>query len=218
MILLPDRLAESLFPPGVIVAGGPVADWQGPLDAIEGAAIAAAGPRRRAEFVAGRQAARAALAQLGWPPVALLRADDGPPIWPEGVTGSISHGGGSCLAAVCQTRVASALGLDIEALHPLGADLIAEVCSPTELGLLVTEPEIGLAALRVFSAKEAAYKAQYMLTRTILGFDAISVTLQPDDGFVAVLQCDVGRLPAGTGWAGRQIATAGLLISALAIS
>lgn len=214
MSLRPDQLAQSLFPPGVAVAGGPVTDWQGPLAPSEGQAVAAAGPRRRAEFVAGRTAARAALARLGWPPAALPRAADGPPLWPQGVTGSISHAGGYCLVAV-STSVA-ALGLDIEALHPLTADIIAEVCTPAERGLLVTDPDIGLAALRIFSAKEAAYKAQFMLTRCTLGFEDITVALSADGGFVATLQRQAGAFATGTTWAGRQAPVAGLLISALA--
>ena len=218
MTLPPDRLAAELSPPGIIVTGGPIADWQGPFDPTEDAAVAAAGPRRRAEFIAGRMAARAALARFGWPAVGLPRAADGPPVWPDGITGSISHGAGWCLAALCLTSTARAVGLDIEARHPLSAELIAEVCSPAELGLLVTEPDIGLAALRIFSAKEAAYKAQFMLSRASFGFDGIAVTLRPDGGFVATLMQDAGPIVAGTAWPGRQAAMGDLLISALVIA
>src|SRR6266702_4246752 len=38
------------------------------------------GPHRRAEWRAGRQAARAALAELGFPAATIGRADDGAPV------------------------------------------------------------------------------------------------------------------------------------------
>ena len=161
--------ARRLLPPFVQVAGGPVADWQGPLHPAEAPAIRNAGTARRAEFVAGRLAARAALAALGQV-CGLARRPDGPPVWPAGLTGSIAHGGGACLAAVARLTDLRGLGVDLERVGALAPDLAPEILTQQELALIgSTDPT------RAFCAKEAAYKAQFMLTGRSLGFHDLTV-------------------------------------------
>jgi 4'-phosphopantetheinyl transferase EntD len=160
--------ARALFPPGVRVAGGAIADWQGPPTGAEAQAVKAAVPARRAAFAAGRTAARAA---LGLPGADLPRHPDGPPVWPQGWTGSISHTGDTCLAAVAPTGAFAALGLDIDRSSGLAPDLVAEVLTPDEQTLLAgRDPTV------FFCAKEAAYKAQFTLTRRLLGFHDVTIT------------------------------------------
>ncbi len=48
-------------------------------------------PKRIHEFAGGRACARAALSQIGYGGVAVLRGADRAPIWPAGATGSITH-------------------------------------------------------------------------------------------------------------------------------
>ena len=103
-------------------------------------------------------------------------SDDRAPIWPVGLTGSITHTGFAALCVLCRKETALAVGLDLEEDCPLDPALIAEVC-PTE-DLDPSDP--GRQALRIFSAKEAAYKAQYPETRTIFGFDGLQVRPEPD--------------------------------------
>ena len=201
--------ARALLGPGVAVAGGRVADWALPLLPGEAAAVARAVPHRRAEFAAGRASARAAMAALGLAPTPLPRRPDGPPLWPDGVAGSITHGGGHVLAAVARTGDGlDSLGLDLEPFTPLPADLAALVCRPDE-----DESQ----AIRVFGAKEAAYKAQFALTGRILDFGALRVTLQADGGFLATFTQGAGRFGRGCSIAGRQALVGALLVSAARI-
>ena len=91
------------------------------------AALAGAVPKRRAEFVAGRRAARLAMAALA-PGLASARVDIGPrrePLWPDGVRGAITHASGLAAAAVAWSDRVRGVGLDIEA--PLAADAAAAV-------------------------------------------------------------------------------------------
>src|SRR5690606_13013148 len=55
------------------------------------AEIAAARPRRRAEYAAGRIAARAALRRLTGQAALIGMGPDRLPLWPKGTIGSISH-------------------------------------------------------------------------------------------------------------------------------
>lgn len=142
----------------------------------ESAAMARARPARRAEFAAGRQAARRAIAQLGLDPVPIPMGPDRAPVWSKGVIGSISHAQGACLAVVAHARDYLSLGVDVEGDTPLAADLIPEICLPEELALLPNAAHPGLAK-RLFSAKEAAYKAHYPRVRHVFGFHGLAINL-----------------------------------------
>ena len=122
--------------------------------------------------------ARAAMAQLGLPPRAIPARPDRAPHWPEGVLGSISHAGPFCLAVVGRSADWEMIGIDLEPDRAMAAELVSEVASPGELAALAPLPET-LAATRIFSAKEAAYKAQYAVTQQYLGFAAMHIELSP---------------------------------------
>ena len=69
--------------------------------------------KRQREFAAGRAAAHTAMANLGVPPQAILNGDDRAPIWPEGLTGSITHTRGCAIAIVARNSDVRALGIDV---------------------------------------------------------------------------------------------------------
>lgn len=146
----------------------------------EAAAVARAIPKRRTEFAAGRCAARAAMAEIGFAPTAILQGGDRAPIWPAGLAGSIAHCDTCCVSVVALQEHYAALGVDVEPATPLADDLIAVICTPAERAWLAGETDPGLAAKMIFSAKEAVYKAQYPLTRRIIGFDAVTLDMTAD--------------------------------------
>lgn len=132
-------------------------------------ALNSAARKRLAEFVAGRIAARQALQQLGCHHAIVGRADDGRPLWPQSVTGSISHHGNSACCAVAFDACYSVLGLDIE--HYMTVEVAANaqalIMQPKEQAVvqqLMHEDECLVAynmLTLVFSAKESLYKALY---------------------------------------------------------
>lgn len=148
-----------------------------PLWDEETAAVARAIPKRRAEFAAGRSAARAAMAEIGIAPVAIPQGRDRAPLWPAGLAGSIAHCDTCCIAAVALHGHYAALGVDIEPATRLATDLIEVICTPAERAWLGNQPDPGLAAKVIFSAKEAVYKAQYPLTGKVIGFDAVTLEM-----------------------------------------
>ena len=124
--LLPKAVAVAVTDPGQAVA-------EGEIFASEAAAMARAVPSRRAEFFAGRAAVHRAMRMLGascpsrcrW---ALIAA----PVWPDGLSGSISHGAGACVAVVAESAVVPALAVDIEPDAALPGDVLDLVCLPAE--------------------------------------------------------------------------------------
>lgn len=198
----------GLLPPGVAVAA---ADPRRLHPLLPGEALPGATAARLAEFSAGRDAARRALVQIGAGGGAIPQRADRSPAWPAGVTGSITHSRTLCLAAV--TRAHAGLGIDVEEDTPLAEELAVLVLSAGERRRLAVQPDPGRAAKLAFSAKEAAYKAQYARSRRMLDFDAIELRLSRE-GFRARLMVAAGPIPAGTFIAGRHTRIAGHLLTA----
>lgn len=208
-------LARALFPSDIALAeadpdiGGP------PVLPEEEPAIARAVPRRRCEFAAGREAARRAMAALGLPPLPVPMGADRAPIWPDGVVGCISHGGGACLAVAAHRRHVRALGLDLEPDADLDPDLIATICTPRERASLPAQGAARRARL-IFAAKECAYKGQYPLSQTLFGFDMLEIALDlPAGRFTARFTGDMPPFAAGDSLPGRFAIGDGLIVTAM---
>lgn len=149
----------------------------------EAAMMGKAVDKRRREFVAGRTLARAAMRAIGEPARPIVNGSDRAPIWPAGLTGSITHTRGWAAAVVARAHVLESIGLDVEDGSALKDSLKRQICAPEDEVELERQRESarGVLAKVVFSAKEAAYKAQYARSRHYLGFMAMWIELLPDD-------------------------------------
>ena len=211
---------RDLFGPGVAVAA---ADPRAPATGLLPEETAPTGrmiEKRHREFAAGRRAARAAMTGLGLPAVAIPMGPDRAPVWPEGVTGSISHTDTHCLAAVARTGEVRALGLDLEPDMALEPALWPDICTGAELGWLEARPapERGRLARIIFSAKECVFKAQYPLTGAMLGFDAFGIGMDLSAGtFTATAMRPIPPLGEGHCLEGRVVRVGDVLVTAAAI-
>lgn len=198
--------AAGLLPPGTGVgASDPKLDYP----ALDGE-VARGLPHRQAEFRAGRAAARAAMAAAGLVPQAVPAGADRAPVWPASWTGSITHSDRLCLAAVAPLRLLAGLGLDLEPTLPLEDGLRQTVLRAEEEG---ADP---LQAKLIFSAKEAAYKAQYRLSRQIFDFQVLSITLG-DEHFTATFCLPVAPFHVGDQLRGRWCDVAGHFLCAVTL-
>lgn len=213
------QVLARLFDPDVSVAAGdPRHDWAEVLPGEE-TGLARATAARRREFRAGRALAREAMAGLGLPPQPVPAGPDRAPQWPQGVSGAISHSAGLCAAAIARTDDGiAALGLDIEPAEALDPGLVGEICTPEEEAWLAASPAPGLLARALFSAKECAYKGQYPLSRTVLGFHAMSIALDLAAGrFRARFEEAAGPFAAGDEMEGRIIIAGGHILTGLTL-
>lgn len=176
----------ALVPADVAVAVGVVADATDDAAgfAVEAAAMARARPVRRVEFFAGRAAARRAMRALGHAAAPVPMGPDRAPVWPEGLVGSITHGGGVCAALVGRAARYCALSVDIEPDEDLPADLVEVICLPSERGWLDQQPpgDRGRMARLIFSAKETVFKLQYPLCGRVLEFDDVEIAVERTGG------------------------------------
>ena len=196
------EFARPLFSETVAMAW---ADPTAPMPRLIGdevLAVEQVRPARAREFGAGRAAAREAMSLLGQPPRPVLQGEDRAPIWPRGLTGSITHSARDCLAVVTDAPEIRALGLDIEATAPLESALWPEICTMAEMNWLSSlgPSQRGHFAKLVFSAKEAAYKAQYAVSRQMLGFHDMVLTIDlSKQRFTAQFTAEVdGFIPGAT--------------------
>jgi 4'-phosphopantetheinyl transferase EntD len=120
-------------------------------------------PRRGREFLAGRDCARHALAQLGSEPTPLGVRDDGSAAWPAGFIGAITHCRGFVAAVAARLSDYLGVGIDAEPAYRLRATraLARLACTPDERAALDDRPALpGIDwMLLTFCAKEAVYKA-----------------------------------------------------------
>lgn len=160
----------------------PVADLQFPLFPEETEYILKCVSKRRREFIAGRSAVRLAMKKLGVPVVAIPRGEQNEPIWPESLTGSISHTNEVCLCVIGSKKRYSAIGVDIEDPKRIESSLFPSIFSDTELKRLENfkDEELALHATALFSAKEAFFKLQHQLTHQWIGFKDVEVCINDD--------------------------------------
>jgi len=123
--------------------------------------------KRQAEFFFGRLAARIAMLALGRPGVPVAIGPARQPLWPAGLTGSISHSQDLAAALVVETTRAQAVGIDVERV----------ACGTARDALLAFGVDAGEAAYLkarstrelpfdtlltlVFSAKESLFKGAF---------------------------------------------------------
>ncbi|MEZ5977633.1 MAG: 4'-phosphopantetheinyl transferase superfamily protein [Planctomycetota bacterium] len=174
-------LAERLFGASaaqVRFAFEPVDDEPLFVHPDERLAVARAVPKRQREYATGRRLAHALLAEYESPFAPLLSGDDRAPLWPAGLTGSISHGAGHCAVVVARTTDVRAIGVDVEDAAPLEEHLWTSVLSEPERDRLVAHGrDAGAVAKVCFSAKEAVYKAIAREVGRVLEFHEVELEL-----------------------------------------
>ncbi|MCF6233932.1 MAG: 4'-phosphopantetheinyl transferase superfamily protein [Rhodobacteraceae bacterium] len=212
--------ARSLFDDCITVAATDPRAAHNRTLAQESGPMARMAPVRQKAYAAGRAAAHRAMRELGHPRAPVLMAPDRAPLWPKGLTGSISHSQTCCIAALGRLDQVAALGVDVEEDSNLDSDLLPIVCTVDERAWLSAQSktQAGVLAKLIFSAKECTYKCQYPRSKTLFGFDTLCVTPDPESGqFEATFLSDVPHFPAGTRLHGRFAMGRGLIVTAMTI-
>ncbi|MDF3983321.1 4'-phosphopantetheinyl transferase superfamily protein [Luteibacter sp. PPL554] len=141
--------------------------------------------KRRAEYLAGRRVAAAALRDAGSEVGDLMIGPDRAPVWPPAFTGSITHATGLAAAVAMPSRPGWGIGIDLE--H-VATDSALEAIAQSVVDTSERRALDGLArmlgeatALTVaFSAKESFYKATAATVGRIFDFSALKVVAASD--------------------------------------
>ena len=136
--------------------------------------------KRNQEFLLGRLAIIEALGSLGNVPAWIERDPlTKVPVWPKGITGSLSHSSGLALAVVSHSPPILGLGVDLEkANRTIDPRIERHICTQDEskdLHSLHSENH-AIRLLLTFSAKESLYKCFYgKIPRNFLRFKNVSL-------------------------------------------
>jgi len=215
-------MIEAILPT-VAVTVTTRAELDRPLFPEEEAALGLAVEKRRREFTTVRACARQALARLGLPEVGIPTGEQGEPLWPAGVVGSLTHCDGYRACALAQAGDLLTIGIDAEPNAPLPSGLLPDIARPEEIPELLElarlAPETHWDRL-LFSAKESVYKAWFPLAKRWLGFEDATLAIDPNAGTFSARLLVPGPLVDGrqlTGFTGRWAARDGLVATAIAV-
>ncbi|MCS4490941.1 4'-phosphopantetheinyl transferase [Corynebacterium sp. ES2794-CONJ1] len=187
------------------------------LHPTEQAAVHHAVDKRKAEFGDGRfcahQALRALGCESGHP---IVRGERGMPVWPEAVSGSLTHTDGLRAAVVAPRSRVRSMGLDAEIAEHLPEGILGSIARRGELAQLeqLRKQGITCADRLLFCAKEATYKAWFPLTHRWLGFEQAEIDIRLDGNFVSYLLVRPTPVPFIEG---RWMIADGYIIAATAV-
>lgn len=177
------------------------------LHPVEQELVENAVDRRKADFGDSRWCAHEAMSYFV-EDQPIMRGERGMPVFPDGVTGSLTHTEGFRAALVGRSSRWRSLGIDAEPAGSLPEGVFNAVARPEEQRRLrrLTRRE-GLPYLDkvLFSAKESTYKAWFPLTKRFLDFDQADIDIRPDGTFTSYLLVSPVPVPFIEGrWAVRN--------------
>lgn len=155
--------------------------------------------KRRREFATARALAREGFERFyGLRNFDLLNGEDRAPIWPPGITGSISHSSTRAWVALVDAARGT-IGIDGENRDRLERDLWHLTMCDEEIAYLdELQPSVQeRRALLIFSAKEALYKAQYPWSREHVDFMAVRIKLNEDGNLQCIFQKNIDPFQCG---------------------
>ena len=137
---------------------------------------------RKEHYRSGRICAGEVLSKLGTLRQPVLHdPQTREPLWPEGISGAITHSGNWAAAAAGKTSDVLGIGIDLEDLErQVDSRISRHVCIPEEQKWL---QECGEDFLEknlkiIFSAKESIFKAFFPYTRTYLHFHDARILME----------------------------------------
>jgi len=162
------------------------------------------GSRRLTDFCTGRYCLRFCTTELGFSGDILV-GERGMPILPQGLTASVSHSRVLCGAVAANTGSYLSIGMDVESVGRVHADMWHLLFTSPEIAYLKAIPsemEREIVSTSFFSLKEAFYKMQFPLTATYLDLHDAEVTLS-SAGYQLRLLDDAGNFSKGALFPGK---------------
>lgn len=159
------------------------------------AELSHAGRKRKADHLAGRIAAAYALNERTIPGI----GPSGEPLWPDGMSGSITHSGTQAMAVVAPYP--ALIGIDSEAI------LAENEAREIKDGIIDAQEErvlsrsgypFALALTLVFSAKESLFKALFPKVKSYMGFDSARITMLDKETLMLALTRPLTGFDEGT--------------------
>ena len=135
-------------------------------------------PKRRDDFITGRNCARKSLQLHGVSPCSIPIGPNREPIWPDGITGSITHCLGFYAAATARQTFYRSIGIDAEPNINLPHEIWDLILTSAERNFCKSNSMDKRKFCRIiFSAKESIYKTIYPLLKEYVDFLDIEILI-----------------------------------------
>ncbi len=167
-----------LFPDGVLTLVEHRHNWPTELTPTERAQLGDVCEKRLAEYSAGRHLARRLIAVITGTAEPLLAGSYRQPLWPEKITGSISHSDDFCTVVVAPVSTVAGLGVDVEMFEDLNPEVEEIVLTSAEFTATQHLPR--WTRKLIFSIKESNYKCCYHKVQAFIDFKQCEVVLDID--------------------------------------
>ena len=200
-----ESATRGLFDESVGVRAIAIGDTAAMSTAAEMTALGQVVDKRKAEFIAGRHAARGALCGIGLPDAEILIGDHRQPLPPHEAVLTISHDQCLAMAVAAPAERWWGLGVDIADANDLDENLIATICGESDLSSLQQGESIASRAKLVFCLKEALFKAIFPQVGGWMDFSQSALRVDHASGRYQArfFGADAAELPLQGQWHGR---------------
>lgn len=145
---------------------------------------------RLREFAGGRAVARRALECLEHSPyTGIPMGAAGEPVWPQGISGSLSHTTTHAAVLVARSTLHASVGIDLDDQRLLGGVAASELMTDDEIEAVFAQGwtgDLAIAQNLVFLAKESVFKYQYpLIGRRELDFHEVRLRTSERRGVLA---------------------------------
>lgn len=171
-IFLLDKF-RTLLPNSIKLATADIAMWSVRVFPEEELIVANAVEKRKKEFRGGRHSARYALKQLGFPSCSILQGSSREPLFPQLVSGSISHCDDFCVSACALSKHFESVGIDCEKVAIISPEMHSLLFTKGEILSIQQNPLI--LPILIFSAKESLFKCFFSLQKEYFDFLDIEI-------------------------------------------
>jgi 4'-phosphopantetheinyl transferase EntD len=145
--------------------------------------------KRFNEFITGRTCCKRCLNRMNISDFPVLKDKYGLPVFPDHIVGSISHTKSIGIAITGKKEEYKALGIDVEEIGRIKKQHIGIFTTQEELNFLIQFSGFKQEAYStlIFSAKEAYHKMMFSITKNILNFKNINISVTGSNTFIVRL-------------------------------
>jgi 4'-phosphopantetheinyl transferase EntD len=182
---------EKLLPENLVVESQEVINYSSNLNIKEIASaeeikiIHGSTVKRFNEFIAGRTCCKRCLNRMSISDFPVLKDKFGLPVFPDHIVGSISHTKSIGIAITGKKEEYKALGIDVEEIGRIKKQHIGIFTTQEELNFLIQLSGFKQEAYStlIFSAKEACHKLMFSISKNILDFKNINISVTGSNSF-----------------------------------
>ena len=194
-VFLLDKL-RALLPNSIKLATADIAMWSVRVFPEEELIVANAVEKRKKEFRGGRHSARDALKQLGFSSCSILQGSNREPLFPQLVSGSISHCDDFCVSACALSKDFESVGIDCEKVAIISPEMYSLLFTKNEILSIKQDPLI--LPILIFSAKESLFKCFFPLQKEYFDFLDIEITFDQKVGRFSYRQAPQAKIKTPT--------------------